>query len=658
MASILKSILNYFLPHSDTSSPHKHLAKYKANLHFLDLDSEVYKTQKPYYSNLPFTLAGAPNSNVQSISHEVLVADIRGHEHEFSLDRNGFELVEYHTRFNDWNDGQRVVREVYPTIVKFLQNHLGDGVHVLVFDHTLRRSDKLSAEQALSDASFAPPSKVAHVDQTYEATTEQIKLDFGHQGDAILRGRFRIINLWHPLKHPVRQHPLALCDYRTARNDAMPCDLVYPHTTTEITIFRYSSGQRWYFIDNQTPKEMWIFKIMDSESRKDGAIAESSSPQEQIIIFNFFASRLYSSKVLTPKTLNLFMSLFLEIPFELRALMIRHVLYTPLSPPVTPLQSDAIQYNDLRYKAWGGSGSKAYYNKQQSMASSSSCLSLLLTNHQISTETRVVLGRRKVDYILDISVKDDLTLFLTWLSVPRLTTHISTLYANVRLFGHIIEKRAVRSQFGDGGRLGFHWSFYAALERFLRYGPVGEKRRKEEDESSEYRRPTQEFEDRGMLIDTLVLDFQSAELELAFPPEDVTYKHWWGRHWGRDWRDQSEISETLSSYTTRPEWLCEYLRVWIGGLLHMGYHTSAFGKPIYEHIGTIRMLVDGQLHYEFDLAACLARLRFTDPGILTNDRESGLWKWKKETLLRREAQGFPVMKEPSDDELGRREIEQ
>lgn len=27
----------------------------------------------------------------------------------------------------------------------------------------LRRSDKLSAEQALSDASFAPPSKVAHV---------------------------------------------------------------------------------------------------------------------------------------------------------------------------------------------------------------------------------------------------------------------------------------------------------------------------------------------------------------------------------------------------------------------------------------------------------------------------------------------------------------
>jgi hypothetical protein len=356
------------------------------------------------------------------------------------------------------------------------------------------------------------------------------------------------------------------------------------------------------------------------------------------------------------------MCLFLKIPFELRALIIGHVLYTPLNPPVTPLQSDGIEYNDLRYKAWVGRGSKAYYT-QQSMASFPSCLSLLLTNHQISTETQMILGRMQVDYILDISVKDDLNIFLTWLSVPCLTTHISTLYANVRLFGHIIEKRAIRSQLGDGGRLGFHWSFYAALERFLRYGPVGEKKRKEEDESSEYRRTKQEFEDRGMLIDTLVLDFQSAELELAFPPEDVTYKHWWRRHWGRDRGDQSEISETLSSYTTRPEWLCEYLQGWICGLLHMSYHTSKFGQPIYEHIGTIRMLVDGQLHYEFDLAAWLARLRFTDPGdtmghLPTNERESGFWKWKKETWLRRESQGFPVMKQPWDDELGPREIEE
>lgn len=156
-----------------------------------------------------------------------------------------------------------------------------------------------------------------------------------------------------------------------------------------------------------------------------------------------------------------------------------------------------------------------------------------------------------------------------------------------------------------------------------------------------------------MLIDTLVLDFQSAELELSFPPEDVTYRQWSDRHWGLDQEDRSEASETLSSYKTRPEWLCEYLMAWISGLLSMSYYTSKFGQPLYEHIEMIRMLVDGQLNHEFDLAARLAHLRFTGPTSMmghlpTNDRQSGFWKWKKETLLRREAQGFPVIW-PSDD---------
>ncbi|KAJ5413567.1 hypothetical protein N7465_005872 [Penicillium sp. CMV-2018d] len=345
------------------------------------------------------------------------------------------------------------------------------------------------------------------------------------------------------------------------------------------------------------------------------------------------------------------MSLFLNLPFELRTLIIEHVLYTPLSPPLTPFE-DGIEYYDLTYKAWVGRGHNAYYN-HQSKHSPSNCLPLLLTNHQISTETQVILGRMKVEYILDISVKDDLRLLLTWLSVPCLTTHISTLYAHVRLFGHIIEKDTICNQVGCGGRLGFHWYFYAALERFFRYGPVGKKKRKKEDKSSEYPRNTKEFEDRGMLIDTLVLDFQSAELELSFPPEDVIYEQWSDRHWGLDQGDRSETSETLSSYKTRPEWLCGYLKTWISGLLSMSYHTSKFGQPLYEHIGTIRMLVDGQLYHEFNLAAWLARLRFTGLTSMmghlpTEDRQSAFWKWKKETLLRREVQGFPVIW-PSDD---------
>ncbi|PYH86692.1 hypothetical protein BO82DRAFT_349866 [Aspergillus uvarum CBS 121591] len=343
------------------------------------------------------------------------------------------------------------------------------------------------------------------------------------------------------------------------------------------------------------------------------------------------------------------MSRLLNIPIELRKLIIDHVLYTSLSPPVAPLSLDGAEYRDMSYKAWVSGGGGIYYT-QKSKLSSSDCLALLLTNRQLSTETLDILEHRKVDYALDISVQDDLKLFLTWLSVPRLTTHVSTLYAHVRLFGHTIEQHIARRQVGDGGRLGFHWSFYAALERFLRYGPVGEKKRKGEEAD------TKNFQDRGIAIETLVLDFRSAELELAFPPEDVSYKHWWFWHCGRDIRSRNAGLEPLSSYKTRPEWLCKYLKQEIGGLLHMSYYTARYGELLYEHIGTIRMLVDGQLVHEFDLAAELARLGFTDERdtmghLRREERGSGFWEWKKETLSLRKEHGLSVIW-PSDDELG------
>ena len=166
---------------------------------------------------------------------------------------------------------------------------------------------------------------------------------------------------------------------------------------------------------------------------------------------------------------------------------------------------------------------------------------------------------------------------------------------------------------------------------------------------------TEDFQDRGVAIETLVLDFQSAELELSFPPEDVSYKHWRWWHCGRDMRSPSAGLEPLSSYKTRPQWLCQYLRMEIGGLLQLGYHTARYGQPLYEHIGTIRMLVDGQLVDELDLAAWLARLHFTDPEdtmghLVREQRLSSLEEWKRETWSLRKERGLPVIWPSDDDE--------
>jgi len=75
-----------------------------------------------------------------------------------------------------------------------------------------------------------------------------------------------IDSLWHPIVEPVEQQPLCLCDYRTAKTDTFPADLVYPHIASENQLIRYSEEQQWYYIDNQKIGEAWIFKQVDSEA--------------------------------------------------------------------------------------------------------------------------------------------------------------------------------------------------------------------------------------------------------------------------------------------------------------------------------------------------------------------------------------------------------
>lgn len=116
------------------------MQKRQAILSFLDHEDAIFATQKPFYSNMPFSKTpGASTTNIKSVQHEISIANIRGFEDKFSLDRNGFELVSHSTKFNAWKDGERLVQEHYPVMEDFLRKKLG-AEEVVIYDHTVRRS--------------------------------------------------------------------------------------------------------------------------------------------------------------------------------------------------------------------------------------------------------------------------------------------------------------------------------------------------------------------------------------------------------------------------------------------------------------------------------------------------------------------------------------
>jgi hypothetical protein len=68
---------------------------------------------------------GVPRWNGVDDPREVFIEDARGRETEFTLDRNGFALVESPTAVSDFYDPEEIKRVYYPEVEQLLRDKLG-----------------------------------------------------------------------------------------------------------------------------------------------------------------------------------------------------------------------------------------------------------------------------------------------------------------------------------------------------------------------------------------------------------------------------------------------------------------------------------------------------------------------------------------------------
>lgn len=77
-------------------------------------------------------------------------------------------------------------------------------------------------------------------------------------------------SLWKPLKGPITQWPLMLCDWQTyePETDSIARDIVFSHEAIESYMIFHNPGHRFYYISEQKPHEAWIMVQSDSSHRK------------------------------------------------------------------------------------------------------------------------------------------------------------------------------------------------------------------------------------------------------------------------------------------------------------------------------------------------------------------------------------------------------
>ncbi|MET9290603.1 CmcJ/NvfI family oxidoreductase [Streptomyces sp. NPDC003077] len=214
--------------------------------------------------------------NFRIVPHEATVTDLRGSDVRPTLDTMGFEKVTAPARADQraLAEGSEEAREQYRRETAELLRSLTGAAAVEFFDATLRRQD---AAPTGTTPHQAPHLRV-HVDQTPNSARARAAR---HTGEDRRFGRFQIINVWRPLLEPVRNYPLALCDFRSLdpAADLVATRLDFPEWLKDRESYsvKHSPGHRWHYWHALAPDEAIVFKCYDSASRDLALAANDAS---------------------------------------------------------------------------------------------------------------------------------------------------------------------------------------------------------------------------------------------------------------------------------------------------------------------------------------------------------------------------------------------
>jgi hypothetical protein len=205
---------------------------------------------------------GEPKSTALPEPHVLPIFDGRLIAKNFSLDREGFELVRHPTVVRNFYDDEEVRRVYYPLVEAFLRATL-KADRVFIFDHTVRR--RVEGAPDIRGAGPRQPATRVHVDQTVTSGANRVHEHLPDEAEELLKGRVQVINLWRPIRGPVRDTPLAMLDGTTVKeSDLVASDLIYPNRSGETYSVKFSPDHRWFYFPEMTSDEAILLKCYDS----------------------------------------------------------------------------------------------------------------------------------------------------------------------------------------------------------------------------------------------------------------------------------------------------------------------------------------------------------------------------------------------------------
>jgi len=205
---------------------------------------------------------GVPQISATYERHSTLIRSLRPVAQRLSLDAEGFRLLSHRSEVQDFYRDDEVRDRHYPEVEKLVARATGAAC-VVVFDHTVR--SRREGVQLVAGRVRRDPVPRVHNDYTAKSGPQRVRDLLAEEADALLRRRFSIINVWRPIRGPLQDFPLAVCDAQSvAADDLVATDLLYTDRTGETYNVRHNPAHRWFYAPRMSRDEVLLFRSYDS----------------------------------------------------------------------------------------------------------------------------------------------------------------------------------------------------------------------------------------------------------------------------------------------------------------------------------------------------------------------------------------------------------
>jgi hypothetical protein len=213
-------------------------------------------------------------------SYQMPVHNGRPVQDQFTIDRNGFAIIEHRSAVRDFTNQDEVDRIYAAEVTDFVKSYTGAD-RVAALGPVLRRAVAAGEIASRYREAVRPQSPRVHDDFSVDDARERAAAVYAkHFPEGPGYRRALITSLWRTFSPPPQDWPLTLCDYASVEPgealesrlyyvDKVPDDLyaeMPPDTpTTSGVDFYHNPAHQWWYFPDMTREEILLFKLDDSD---------------------------------------------------------------------------------------------------------------------------------------------------------------------------------------------------------------------------------------------------------------------------------------------------------------------------------------------------------------------------------------------------------